>query len=260
MILKFTMNGVRQWATFYGGHVNTEGWSIAGDGVSIWVAGRTESEDFPVQNPGAGAFYQPHNSALPNVISESWDIMWLQFTTACVRVWATNYGDVEDDFGTSIYYDGTYLWVAGETRSPGDSLVNPGGGAYFQSTCASCGVVGDGVIIKLGIPTIPLPIELLWFEAKADEGTHSVQCEWATATEQNNDHFTVERSQAGSQFAAIGMIPGAGTSQSSISYQLEDPSPLSGLAYYRLRQTDIDGCSTLSAVVPVRMGSGTSVS
>ena len=94
-----------------------------------------------------------------------------------------------------------------------------------------------------------LPIELSSFNIKFDAGT--VLLSWVTATETQNDFFTVERSIDGKTFEEKGRITGAGNSTSAISYLYPDNQPPNGLVYYRLRQTDFDGTSTLS-----RMASG----
>jgi hypothetical protein len=101
--------------------------------------------------------------------------------------------------------------------------------------------------ILVGDCLSPLPITLL--ELKATPHSDHVLVEWATASERDNELFTVERSTDGVNFSAIGSLPGAGDSQSTLHYSLSDRQPLPGLSYYRLRQTDDDGTSTLSDVV-----------
>ena len=101
--------------------------------------------------------------------------------------------------------------------------------------------------ILVGDCLSPLPITLL--ELKATPHSDHVLVEWATASERDNELFTVERSPDGVNFSAIGSLPGAGDSQSTLHYSLSDRQPLPGLSYYRLRQTDDDGTSTLSDVV-----------
>ena len=98
----------------------------------------------------------------------------------------------------------------------------------------------------------PLPIELISFNATATAQS-SVELTWATASEQNNQLFTVERSADLSAWEAILQQPGAGNSSSMIHYAGMDPDALSGTSYYRLRQTDLNGMSTLSSVVPVNI-------
>ncbi|MFZ1694578.1 MAG: T9SS type A sorting domain-containing protein [Flavobacteriales bacterium] len=96
----------------------------------------------------------------------------------------------------------------------------------------------------------PLPIELIRFTAEPTPERH-VRCSWTTATERNNDYFTIERSRDGISFEAIGTLPGAGNSVAPRDYEWPDRTPYTGLSYYRLRQTDYDGSSSLSQVVPV---------
>lgn len=95
----------------------------------------------------------------------------------------------------------------------------------------------------------PLPVELLTFDAKLNGD--KVDLIWTTATEVNNDYFTVERSKNLDQFIEIARVKGAGNSNTTNNYQITDNSPLEGLSYYRLKQTDFDGAFTYSQIVPV---------
>jgi len=65
--------------------------------------------------------------------------------------------------------------------------------------------------------------------------------EWVTATEINNDFFTIERSRNGIDFETVGFVSGAGTVNQMQYYRLWDSNPIAGLSYYRLKQTDLDG-------------------
>jgi hypothetical protein len=84
-----------------------------------------------------------------------------------------------------------------------------------------------------------LPITLINFTAKYKHG--EVIVDWETASEINNDYFSIERSENGFDFNEIGKIKGAGNSSHEISYRYSDNSPLKGDNYYRLTQTDFDG-------------------
>lgn len=98
----------------------------------------------------------------------------------------------------------------------------------------------------------PLPIELLSFTAYP-QGQH-VRLEWSTASELNNERFTVERSADGMLFSAVLSVPGARNSIDVLQYSALDTAPLQGMGYYRLRQTDLDGRTEVSDVVPVFFG------
>lgn len=104
----------------------------------------------------------------------------------------------------------------------------------------------------------PLPIELLAFTARAN-GT-AVDLTWTTASERNNAYFQVERSSDLAHFTPILTVPGAGNSQSELHYQDRDDAPLAGVNYYRLCQTDLDGTSTCSDVVPVHFDGASTIS
>jgi hypothetical protein len=90
-----------------------------------------------------------------------------------------------------------------------------------------------------GISQNPLPIELVSFTAELKN--NSVLLEWVTATEVNNDYFTLERSSDGSNYEIIGYIAGVGNSNTLQQYSFEDKNSIEGLSYYRLKQTDFDG-------------------
>jgi hypothetical protein len=100
--------------------------------------------------------------------------------------------------------------------------------------------------------SVPLPVTWLAIEARVvDDGVVGV--EWITATEQNSDHFTVERSIDAASFHAIGRLEGAGDSHIPITYRHWDRDPIRGLSYYRIRQTDHDGSFSFSRTVPVEL-------
>lgn len=96
----------------------------------------------------------------------------------------------------------------------------------------------------------PLPIELINFTLHQED--HSVKVLWETASEINNDYFTVERSSDGINFNSICIVKGAGNSTRNIDYSIYDFLPLSGTFYYRLKQTDFDGKFSYSSIKSAR--------
>lgn len=97
----------------------------------------------------------------------------------------------------------------------------------------------------------PLPIELLSFTATANQALNQVDLNWVTASEINNEYFTVERSKDAQLFIPVLVRSGAGNSNSIITYNDVDLQPYTGLSYYRLKQTDYNGAHTYSQIVPV---------
>ncbi|MBL4754890.1 MAG: T9SS type A sorting domain-containing protein [Flavobacteriales bacterium] len=98
----------------------------------------------------------------------------------------------------------------------------------------------------------PLPIVLIDFSATISDNTQ-VMLEWTTASEVNNDFFTVERSTNGLTFEVIAEVPGSGTSNRRMDYEAHDDAPLEGVSYYRLKQTDFDGKFEYFKIVAVNL-------
>lgn len=103
---------------------------------------------------------------------------------------------------------------------------------------ANNGILGGGTLIE---DSGTLPIELVDFDVVNKNGNPVVQ--WTTATELNNNYFTIERSTDGVNGEVIGVVNGAGNSNILVNYQFVDPNPISGTVYYRIKQTDFDGTS-----------------
>lgn len=91
----------------------------------------------------------------------------------------------------------------------------------------------------------PLSIELLSFDAENYMGDKA-KLMWVTASEANNNYFTLERSYDGNKYSTVGVLNGAGNSNEINRYELIDNEPAIGVNYYRLKQTDYDGNSTYS--------------
>ncbi|HMX39507.1 MAG TPA: T9SS type A sorting domain-containing protein, partial [Saprospiraceae bacterium] len=94
--------------------------------------------------------------------------------------------------------------------------------------------------------TGPLPVEWLDFRAALqDDG--SVRLYWSVNQTAEASHFVVEKSRDGLIYSPIGQVtaqPGSGL----LRYEDSDAQPFTGLNYYRLRQYDRDGSTSLSPV------------
>ncbi len=95
----------------------------------------------------------------------------------------------------------------------------------------------------------PLPIELVNFTAECN--TDKVNVHWTTASEINNDYFTVEKSIDMLYWEPVITIPGAGNSNSLLYYNTTDENPYPEISYYRLEQTDYDGTSNYLDIASV---------
>ena len=97
----------------------------------------------------------------------------------------------------------------------------------------------------------PLPIELISFTIHND-GTNVV-INWTTASETNNDYFTIEKTEDGFNFEQVAIVDGAGNSTTIMNYSYKDTNPYNGNSYYRLKQTDFDGNQSFSSIVYVNV-------
>lgn len=125
-------------------------------------------------------------------------------------------------------------------------------GQTYNPTAGTVTVPGVNQYSPWAIADIsaPLPVELKSFELI----THAdfVEVAWSTASELNNDYFTIERKpENGEQFEALASVPGAGTTQTEHRYRYEDYSIAPGTWYYRIKQTDFDGSYSYSPVKSV---------
>jgi Secretion system C-terminal sorting domain len=111
-------------------------------------------------------------------------------------------------------------------------------------------------VYSAGVVTINavLATELSAFTTQIKEGI--VQLDWQTASEYQNKGFEVERSSDGNDWLSIGFVPAEGSSSRARAYRLNDPKPISGINYYRLRMIDKSGQSTFSRTKTVELLSG----
>ncbi len=120
------------------------------------------------------------------------------------------------------------------------------------SAPACLGMVMPTACDDAGGCTASLPVELLYFRGAAVET--GIRLDWSTATEFQNDFFTLERSADAIAFSPLANIPGESFSTAVKTYGYLDAHPLPGLNYYRLRQTDRDGSETALGTVAIRFG------
>lgn len=132
-------------------------------------------------------------------------------------------------------------------KLPAGSTVFVGAGGSIKKSFAGGGsstlisvggsnvwTAGDGTVTG---PTT-LPIELI--SLTATQNQDKVFIKWVTATEINNDFFTIEKTKDGISYDFVAQVDGAGNSTSILNYSAIDNVPHQGLCYYRLKQTDYD--------------------
>lgn len=94
-----------------------------------------------------------------------------------------------------------------------------------------------------------LPIQLVFFNSLCQD--ENVILEWRSATETNNDFYTIERSNDYSNWEILQKLNGAGNSSQETNYTLTDTIPFFGKTFYRLSQTDFNGMTQYRAITSI---------
>jgi len=117
-----------------------------------------------------------------------------------------------------------------------------------DSAKAANGIISVSVISPYSKNPVS-PTKLEYFAAIATEG--NVKVSWVTASEDNVDFFTIERSIDGEQFLPVYKINGKGNAGVKTSYDFEDAAQTAADCQYRLTQTSLDNVQ--ESFPPVRI-------
>ena len=139
----------------------------------------------------------------------------------------------------------------------GTANTKPGTDYYFRHWGSSSNTLPPGASYPTLTTGATLPIRLSGFSVRSDG--RRIRVEWTTGSEQDNDRFEIERSGNGRSWETITTVKAKGSSANATNYSAYDNSPINGINYYRLKQYDLDGKSTLSEVKSVKLGGGKSV-
>lgn len=94
-----------------------------------------------------------------------------------------------------------------------------------------------------------LPVELIDFSGNCTDSRANLS--WSTATEYNNNYFTISRAESDLEFYVIATISGQNTTTVQTDYSFEDYQTLAGINYYRIAQTDFDGNEKILKTISV---------
>jgi len=105
-----------------------------------------------------------------------------------------------------------------------------------------------GVLMAASVmefPLTPLPVHFLSFTAK--DLTDKVRLVWESGTEEQLDHYEIQRSINGYDFKTIGSVPATAESK----YSWDDNNREYRLAYYRIKAISLDGSANYTSILPV---------
>ena len=146
-ILKFDLNGFRQWATYFGGTDKDQANGIALDAsANLYVTGSTASTDFPVT---AGGFQTTLGGGTK-------DVFVARFNSSGALNWCTYYGGSSYNEGFDITVD----IISGDIILTGYACANfpliVSAGAYNQTFGGGGGLSGDVFILRLTSAGVPV--------------------------------------------------------------------------------------------------------
>ncbi len=151
------------------------------------------------------------------------------FDTSCNLLTCGDLGNLQNNVACNTTYVLEYMW-----EELPCSYTTQWPYQYIPTGTVGCGT---------------LPVELINFDAKVENKNVSLQ--WITASETENDFFTIERSSDATKFSKIKCVKGNGNSTEMLTYSATDELPAPGIYYYRLEQTDFNGSYTYSPVISV---------
>ncbi|MDA9555813.1 hypothetical protein N9R54_06240, partial [Pelobium sp.] len=185
-------------------------------------------------------------------INKGWNIVQLSNLPEWIN--GTEISKLRLDFGTVSGILIKIDWIAISSQVYSGSLtslleVNNGQVVFPTSSIDVVGsyrvttnYAGISNFVDINVTATPLPIELVSFTAEKEN--NGVKLNWITASETNNDYFTIEKSKDGINFMLL-TSEKSKKSNSKIrqNYDFTDLNPSKGVNYYRLKQFDLDGKS-----------------
>lgn len=156
-----------------------------------------------------------------------------------------------DGNGVAVNKAGTEVYLYGYFS--GTTNFDPAGSNPVTSLGSS-----DNYLVKFFSSTLPITLSEFGATAKG----LVAELRWSTGSESINKGFEVLRSTDGQSWQRIGYVvsqAAGGNSSTDLTYQFTDHSPAGGINYYRLKQEDLDGQSSLSPIRSVSFGSASTV-
>lgn len=236
-LAKFDANGNFQGARAYGGTGNDIGQKLKLDSKgNVYLAGQYGSPQLNFDLKGTPVTYTNEGDL---------DVFLAVINPSLNYLAGRTVGGAQADLLGALSLDAAgniYLGGSFGSAATIDNLT--GTGSYsFRSVNTR-----DIFLTKFAVPEI-LPVTLEKFTAILQQAEVFVR--WTVSTQINNLKFEIERSADGKTFKMIGIVAGCSNCPERIEYQYIDKQPLTGVSFYRLKQTDIDGNFTYSRGVRV---------
>jgi unsaturated rhamnogalacturonyl hydrolase len=159
-----------------------------------------------------------------------------------VKTKINNYTDSKpriNDFAPAMSVQNTEALYVQATLQPVDCPVSSG----TQHPHGYAAVLMAASVMEFPLAT--LPVHFLSFTAK--DLTDKVRINWESGTEDQLDHYEIQRASNGTEFITIGTVPATSASK----YSWDDNARENRLMYYRLKAVSLDGAPDYTAIIPV---------
>ena len=210
--------------------------------------GHTTLSSFPSSTvkENAQTNYVSSNYTLVYDGTVNWTVGWVEIVLQTPFPWNNTNNLLikwENRHG-SWTFDEPYFYYTSKTNTVAYKVLD----ASYPTADGVRGSLRPNIKIALADP-VALPIELLYFKGIPREGVNHLT--WSTASENNNDYFTIEKTLDGVDYSILTRMNGAGNSFIKLDYEYTDTDVSNNILYYRLKQTDYDGKFKYSDLISV---------
>lgn len=220
-------------------------------------AGSCASPDGPMNptviTPPNYAWLQSNGYCNPSTYGKNVTVCWTFTPTSSSVTINSGYSTTGCNniaFGSFNLYNSSCTFLASGLSFSG---LTPGQSYTWCMTGAAWGggpgCIGFTDFCPYYTNNVVLPIELEIFAGRKTEDHNYIY--WVTATEINNDHFTLDRSTDGINWEYLDVIPGGGNTNTPSMYEYKDYEHTDITCYYRLTQTDFDGNTETFKIISV---------
>lgn len=221
---------------------------MSGASSYVEVSTRTSPSNNQPWAAGVTHMYSPNvpysDGSIPVVIDRWWQVNNSDPVTANATFsYRGSENTLAAPYSTGLI--GAQYWAGGwlpDNANIGSAVVVSSG--VGSVTASGLSTFGPWVLTSL---LSPLPIELVSFKATC--AGNAINLEWCTASESNNDFFTIEQSANGIDFIDVSKVYGNGTTDIKHCYHITVNALSSDINYFRLKQTDKNKRSKTSDII-----------
>jgi hypothetical protein len=215
-------------------------WESAGS----WDLNRLPQDNDSIVIPAGYTITLDVNVQLNNVVLVIYGT--LQFNNGKLRLDNASQILIEPNGTITGINSNDQITIGSTLKFSGTELIKYG----YSSASSSTGTSPYGFTSSI------LPVVFQSFYATR-QGSN-VQLSWTTSAELNNSSFEVERSTDGTSWKAVAEMSGAGTSTTINQYSYTDKNVSETTVYYRIKQVDVSGSYTYSAIRTIHSSGNTS--